>query len=108
MTTAVEDTFKAIRQACSASKRLIVHRSLHDQLAAKLVDAVQAQRHGAATDPESTVGPLIHARAAKKVAGQVANARSQGAEIAAGGGSSAGTSRIFRDVRPLRCTVTVA
>ena len=77
-------------QACSASKRLIVHRSLHDQLAAKLVDAVQAQRHGAATDPDSTVGPLIHAGAAEKVAGQVANARSQGAEIAAGTGEADG------------------
>ncbi len=77
-------------QACSASKRLIVHRSLHDQLAAKLVAAVEAQRHGAATDPESTVGPLIHAGAAKKVAGQVANARSQGAEIAAGTGEADG------------------
>lgn len=77
-------------QACSASKRLIVHRSLHDQLATKLVAAVEAQRHGAATDPESTVGPLIHAGAAKKVAGQVANARSQGAEIAAGTGEADG------------------
>ena len=77
-------------QACSASKRLIVHRSLHDQLASKLVDAVQSQRHGAATDPDSTVGPLIHAGAAEKVAGQVANATSQGAEIAAGTGEADG------------------
>ena len=77
-------------QACSASKRLIVHRSLHDQLATKLVAAVEAQRHGAATDPDSTVGPLIHAGAAEKVAGQVANATSQGAEIAAGTGEADG------------------
>ena len=46
-------------QACSASKRLIVHRSLHDQLASKLVDAVQSQRHGAATDPEDRPGTAI-------------------------------------------------
>lgn len=77
-------------QACSASKRLIVHRSLHDALVERLAVAVEAQSHGPANDPASTVGPLIHVDAATKVANQVANATSQGAELVAGNGKSDG------------------
>jgi acyl-CoA reductase-like NAD-dependent aldehyde dehydrogenase len=77
-------------QACSASKRVIVHRSLHDELASRLARAVEEQRVGDATDPANTIGPLIHEGAAGKVAAQVANARSQGAEVAAGTGEADG------------------
>ena len=77
-------------QACSASKRVIVHRSLHDQLASKLAGTVAGLSVGDATDPSSQIGPLIHERAAGKVAAQVANARAQGAEVAAGTGEADG------------------
>ena len=77
-------------QACSASKRVIVHRSLHDELVTRMIEAVESQRVGAAVEAETTIGPLIHEGAASRVAGQVANARSQGAEIAAGTGESDG------------------
>ena len=73
-------------QACSASKRVIVHRSLHDELVTRMIEAVEAQKVGAATRADTTIGPLIHEGAAT----QVANARSQGAEIAAGTGESDG------------------
>ena len=78
-------------QACSASKRLVVHRSLHDELVQRLAASVAGQRVGDATDSETTIGPLINARAAGRVAGQVENARSQGAEIAAGDGLADGS-----------------
>ncbi|MBN8866365.1 MAG: aldehyde dehydrogenase [Solirubrobacterales bacterium] len=77
-------------QACSASKRVIVHRSLHDELVSRMAEAVAAQTVGAAIETETTIGPLIHEGAASKVASQVANARSQGAEVAAGTGESEG------------------
>ncbi|MCB0863708.1 MAG: aldehyde dehydrogenase [Solirubrobacterales bacterium] len=77
-------------QACSASKRVIVHRSLHDELVTRMIEAVEAQKVGAATRADTTIGPLIHEGAATRVAAQVANARSQGAEIAAGTGESDG------------------
>ena len=77
-------------QACSASKRVLVHRSLHDELAERLAAAATAQRVGPAVDADSTIGPLIHAGAASRVASQVANARAQGAEIAAGSGEADG------------------
>jgi acyl-CoA reductase-like NAD-dependent aldehyde dehydrogenase len=78
-------------QACSASKRVIVHRSLHDQLASRLAETVAGLSVGDATDPGSQIGPLIHERAAGRVAAQVANARAQGAEVAAGTGEADGT-----------------
>lgn len=77
-------------QACSASKRVIVHRSLHDELVERMAEAVAAQKVGPAVEAETTIGPLIHEGAATRVASQVANARSQGAEIAAGTGESDG------------------
>lgn len=77
-------------QACSASKRVIVHRSLHDELASRMIEAVDAQKVGAAVEADTTIGPLIHEGAATKVAAQVANARAQGAEVAAGTGESEG------------------
>jgi acyl-CoA reductase-like NAD-dependent aldehyde dehydrogenase len=77
-------------QACSASKRVIVHRSLHDELASRLGETVAGLKVGDATDPDSQIGPLIHPGAAEKVASQVANARTQGAELAAGPGEADG------------------
>lgn len=77
-------------QACSASKRVVVHRSLHDELASRLSEVVAGLSVGDAVDPGSQIGPLIHPGAAEKVASQVANAMSQGAEVAAGSGEADG------------------
>lgn len=77
-------------QACSASKRVIVHRSLHDELAELLARAATSQTVGSACEEDSTIGPLIHAGAATRVAAQVANARAQGAGLAAGTGEADG------------------
>jgi acyl-CoA reductase-like NAD-dependent aldehyde dehydrogenase len=77
-------------QACSASKRVLVHRSLHDDLAARLADTVAGLTVGDATDPGSQIGPLIHPGAAARVASQVENATKQGAAIVAGTGQADG------------------
>lgn len=71
-------------QACSASKRLVVHESLHDELVERLAEVAHSQRVGPATDPDTTIGPLINAPSAARVAEQVANAVEEGATLAAG------------------------
>lgn len=71
-------------QACSASKRILVHRSVHDELAERLIAAVRAQSVGDPLERATTIGPLIHEPAARRVAGQVRSAVGQGAELAAG------------------------
>jgi acyl-CoA reductase-like NAD-dependent aldehyde dehydrogenase len=77
-------------QACSATKRVIVHESRHDELAERLRAAIADQRLGPATDPETTVGPLVTPAAAARVAGQVSSAREQGARLLAGDGAAEG------------------
>ena len=77
-------------QACSATKRIIVHESLHDELAERLREAVAAQVVGPARDTETTIGPLINARAAARVADQVGGAVADGASLAAGEASADG------------------
>jgi acyl-CoA reductase-like NAD-dependent aldehyde dehydrogenase len=77
-------------QACSASKRILVQQTLHDELAERLADVARDQRVGSALDPETTIGPLITAAAAARVESQVAGALAQGARLAVGDGRAGG------------------
>lgn len=66
-------------QACSASKRIVVHRSLHDELADRIAAGVARQQVGPALDEATTIGPLITAAAAERVVAQAERAISEGA-----------------------------
>ena len=77
-------------QACSATKRVIVAESLHDELASRLAAEAGRQRLGPARSEETTIGPLINEAAAARVAAQVAEAVAAGASLAAGGASADG------------------
>lgn len=77
-------------QACSASKRILVDPSLHDDLVERLVGVAGAQVVGPAGDPLTTIGPLISAAAAQRVHSQIGAAVAQGATVAAGGGAPEG------------------
>lgn len=77
-------------QACAASKRILVHSSLHDALAERLSAFVGAAVVGPATDEATTIGPLISMTAADRVAGQIQRAVAEGAELAAGTGVADG------------------
>ncbi|MDO8211857.1 aldehyde dehydrogenase [Conexibacter sp. CPCC 206217] len=72
-------------QACSASKRVLVHPDLHDELVERLAAVVDRQVLGAPTDPATTVGPLINAAAARRVRDQVDRAVAEGAVRVRGG-----------------------
>lgn len=77
-------------QACSASKRILVDPSLHDDLVDRLVGIAETQVVGPAADPLTTIGPLITADAAQRVHSQVGAAVAQGARVAAGGAAPEG------------------
>jgi acyl-CoA reductase-like NAD-dependent aldehyde dehydrogenase len=88
-------------QACASNKRIIVHRSLAGELADRLSAAVSAIVVGDPLDPRTTVGPLISAEAAARVAAQVARALEQGARLACGTGRADGaffSPCVLRDV----------
>jgi len=77
-------------QACSASKRVLVDPSMHDELVERLVAVARAQVVGPARDPSTTIGPLITSAAADRVHAQVRRAASEGARLVAGGGEPDG------------------
>ena len=54
-------------QRCTASSRLIVHKKVYKQFAAKLVERTKALRVGNGADPKVDVGPVINQDAVDKI-----------------------------------------
>ena len=65
-------------QKCSACSRVIVLDSIHDDLVRRLADAVESLRVGAADDPATQVGPVIDARAQKRIQEYIEIGRREG------------------------------
>ncbi len=76
---------------CSAGSRLIVHRSVQEELVARLADGLAAWTVGDPMDPATRVGPMIERPHLDKVLGYIERGRAEGAEVVAGG------SRILED-----------
>ena len=74
-------------ESCAIGSRVLVHRSIHDQVVDGLREAQRAQVVGDPFDPSTTVGPLISARHRDRVMGYVASGRAEGATLVAGGGT---------------------
>ncbi len=73
-------------QACALLTRVLVHRSQHDELVAKMAAFVdQYVRVGDASDPEVTMGPLISKDRLEGVEAMVERAVRDGARIVRGG-----------------------
>ncbi|MCC5968126.1 MAG: aldehyde dehydrogenase family protein [Natronohydrobacter sp.] len=66
-------------QCCCGIERIYVHESLYDGFVAKAVDWVMGQRLGNPLDPDTTMGPMAHARFAAIVRDQIDGAVAQGA-----------------------------
>lgn len=65
--------FSVALQTCVCSNRFLVQSSIHDRFVEKLREAMQAElRMGHGSEPDTTQGPLINARAAEKVVTQEA------------------------------------
>ena len=73
-------------QACAATTRMLVHRSLFDDAVANITAAYQAVPVGDPVHSETLVGPVISAAQKNRVLDAVAQARRGGASIATGGG----------------------
>jgi len=72
-------------QMCDATKRLIVHRSIHDTVVAKLVAYIGQQRIGDPSLGNTQLGPLAAMRQLELLEEQVADAVTQGATVVIGG-----------------------
>lgn len=73
-------------QACIASSRILVPRSMQDEVVAGLVQRAHSLTVGDPMDWSSDLGPLITAVQLERVAAHVAGAQADGARVACGGG----------------------
>jgi len=77
-------------QACASNKRIIVHRSISGELVERLSAILAPMKVGDPLDPASSIGPLISAVAAERVARQVARAIEHGGNLVLGSASARG------------------
>lgn len=86
---AVEGTlmakFRSSGQACTAANRILVAAPVADEYLGRLAERVAAMRSGPGTDPSSSIGALIDARAVRRTAQRVNDAVADGFELLAQG-----------------------
>lgn len=80
-------------QVCSATSRVLVQDGLYDRLLERLVAEAGRIRIGNGLDAGTLLGPLVSASQRDKVLAAIAQARADGAMVAAGGGIPAGFER---------------
>ncbi|MBX2823865.1 MAG: 5-carboxymethyl-2-hydroxymuconate semialdehyde dehydrogenase [Gammaproteobacteria bacterium] len=76
-------------ERCTSSSRVLVEDSIYDSFVAKIRERVERLSVGHPLNPDTEVGPLIHARHLEKVESYFEVARQEGATIAFGGTPSA-------------------
>jgi succinate-semialdehyde dehydrogenase/glutarate-semialdehyde dehydrogenase len=82
---AIACKFRNSGQTCVCTNRIYVQDGVYDAFAAKFTEAVKALKVGAGHEPGVEQGPLIEPAAVDKVERHVADARSKGAKVLAGG-----------------------
>jgi aldehyde dehydrogenase (NAD+) len=83
---ALDGSFFATGQRCTASSRLIVTDGIHDRFVAALAEKVAALRVGDALDPQTQMGPAVSESQMKISYDYIDIARSEGGRIVTGGG----------------------
>lgn len=82
---ALASKFRNAGQTCVATNRIFVHERVVDEFTARLAEGVSRLRVGPGTDESTQIGPLINRGAAAELTRMLDTARTQGAEVAAGG-----------------------
>ncbi|MEV7976782.1 aldehyde dehydrogenase [Streptomyces sp. NPDC086519] len=72
-------------EICMSTERVIVDRTVADELSQRLADRAAKLVVGPPDDPSSQIGPLVHTQARDHVLALVEDARAHGAEVLAGG-----------------------
>ncbi|MBM3663508.1 MAG: aldehyde dehydrogenase family protein [Actinobacteria bacterium] len=73
-------------QICTAPTRVVVHRSVHDQLVEGLTGAAAFMKVGPPTEKDTVVGPVITDVHRSRIEGYISAGVAEGAEVAVGGG----------------------
>ena len=77
--------FRNIGQACTAANRFIVHESVVDEFARRIVERVGRLRIGRGTEDGVTIGPLVNEAAVESTDALVRDAIERGATLLTGG-----------------------
>jgi aldehyde dehydrogenase (NAD+) len=83
---ALDGSFFATGQRCTASSRIIVTDAIHDRFVAALAQKVAALRVGDALDPDTQMGPAVSEAQMQVSYDYIDIARAQGGRIVTGGG----------------------
>jgi succinate-semialdehyde dehydrogenase/glutarate-semialdehyde dehydrogenase len=81
----IKGKFRNAGQTCVCPNRVYVERSVAEDFARRLAEAVAALPVGGAFEPGVKVGPLIEAKAIQKVQDHLALTRAAGGEVLTGG-----------------------
>ena len=81
----IEAAFLTMGQNCTAGSRVLVHRSIAEEVLERFTAAARELVIGDPADPRTQMGPLIDHAAFDRVAGAVEAARAGGARIHTGG-----------------------
>ena len=72
-------------QRCTATSRVIVHESVYDPLASRLVERAEALRLGPGWEDDTDVGPVINGAALEKIHSYTEIGKDEGATLLTGG-----------------------
>jgi acyl-CoA reductase-like NAD-dependent aldehyde dehydrogenase len=72
-------------QTCNAGSRLVVHRSVREELVERIAELGKRLAPGEPLDPKTRLGAIVDERQLAKVLGYVALGRDEGARVVAGG-----------------------
>jgi gamma-glutamyl-gamma-aminobutyraldehyde dehydrogenase len=82
---AINSAFWNMGENCSSGSRLIVHRSIKDELLAKFIDQTKGWPIGDPLDPDTRVGPLIEPSHMETVLKYIDIGRKEGGKLVLGG-----------------------
>ena len=72
-------------QMCVAGSRLLVERSIYEEVVGRLADVAADWQPGDPLDPESKAGPVVDQAQLERVMGHIEEARAAGVRLVAGG-----------------------
>jgi len=72
-------------QRCTAASRVIVHETVYDELAKRLVGRAESMRIGPGWEPETDLGPVINREAVEKIDAYSRVGEDEGAKLLTGG-----------------------
>jgi len=72
-------------QVCSAGSRILVHRSIHDEVVERLADRAKTVRIGNPADAGTSMGPLVSEKQMRRVLDYIEIGRKEGAKVVTGG-----------------------